>query len=553
MLPSPLLRARVSKGRLSPKYVTLNDETNALSKSIIRSYEASTGKKKEHLARMLKELEEKEPDYKLVRGLAELLERRCNYLIESPIDPKHARDLTFREASKRRAVSFPERSQVIQDVSDKLKVDPSDIENSLWKDLEEEQILKGFLPIDSKTLIKQYNFALAQTALFKSTKMEFTSSGNWKNIFRDLKYLGLMYAVEKKKGNDDGKINEEGYTVSMEGPLSLFKLTDRYGTSFAKLLNQIILSDSWSFKAELFDRIRNRILYFEEDSGSVFGLFESNWTPTEPTKYVGAAIVSSPKKSPFMFQRQNIHLYDSKVEEKFASGFNALRTGWALKREPEPLVAGSHVLIPDFSFDKEGLKVYLEIVGFWTTDYLERKLAKLSSLSPDIEMIVAADESLACSTKFERLKQNSKRLLLFYSKVVPISPILGYLNGLDAVARKRRVEILRKERFEFHEDIITIKRLADERHVSLESMNETFSQIRIDGYAKIGDYLVSLSKISKLKRELRALGDDSSLARAVEMIESEGLQNPQQVLSALGYTIDWQGLDYEKSKIRLAN
>jgi hypothetical protein len=124
---------------------------------------------------------------------------------------------------------------------------------------------------------------------------------------------------------------------------------------------------------------------------------------------------------------------------------------------------------------------------------------------------------------------------------------------LDAVARKRRVEILRKERFEFHEDIITIKRLADERHVSLESMNETFSQIRIDGYAKIGDYLVSLSKISKLKRELRALGDDSSLARAVEMIESEGLQNPQQVLTTLGYTIDWQGLDYEKSKIRLAN
>src|ERR1700730_8826838 len=150
MLPSPLLRARVSKGRLSPKYLPINDETDSLSQKIIKSYEASTGKKKGHLLKNLKELEDQEPDYKLVRGLAELLERRCTYLIESPLDPQYARDLTFREASKRRAVTFSERGQVIQFVGEKLKVDPDDIENSLWKDLEEEQILKAFELIDSR-------------------------------------------------------------------------------------------------------------------------------------------------------------------------------------------------------------------------------------------------------------------------------------------------------------------------------------------------------------------------------------------------------------------
>jgi len=37
-----------------------------------------------------------------------------------------------------------------------------------------------------------------------------------------------------------------------------------------------------------------------------------------------------------------------------------------LRREPEPFVAGSHIMIPDFSFEKEGMKAYLEVVGFWT-------------------------------------------------------------------------------------------------------------------------------------------------------------------------------------------
>jgi len=35
-----------------------------------------------------------------------------------------------------------------------------------------------------------------------------------------------------------------------------------------------------------------------------------------------------------------------------------------LRREPEPFVAGSHIMISDFSFEKEGMKAYLEVVGF---------------------------------------------------------------------------------------------------------------------------------------------------------------------------------------------
>jgi predicted nuclease of restriction endonuclease-like RecB superfamily len=42
-------------------------------------------------------------------------------------------------------------------------------------------------------------------------------------------------------------------------------------------------------------------------------------------------------------------------------------------------------------------RVLVEIVGFWTPDYLERKLAQLATVT-DAPMIVCLDETLACDS-----------------------------------------------------------------------------------------------------------------------------------------------------------
>jgi len=64
--------------------------------------------------------------------------------------------------------------------------------------------------------------------------------------------------------------------------------------------------------------------------------------------------------------------YDSSVEEEFATQSES-REGWELVREPDPLPVGRQVMIPDFLLRKNGLEVYLEVVGFWTPEYLEDK------------------------------------------------------------------------------------------------------------------------------------------------------------------------------------
>lgn len=499
---------RVSKGKVHPIYAALDYATIGLAERMLEAYRSSVGGKKAPLMQRLKSFEDEDFDYRLVRGLSALLERRCVFATESAIDPEQARSMVFEESSRRKVVDVNERTQVIRDVSLKLNLLPDALEKSLWSDVEEELILKEFNPLDPTNLIKYYNLSLAQTTLFKSLRMEFTSSGNWKNIFRAIKRLGLMYTVEQAG---------EGYVVTLDGPLSLFKMTDRYGTSLAKLLPQIICAESWRFKADIIGRMKTRIFTFEATSDEVSSIMEN-------------------------VEREDQQLYDSTVEERFARGFNSLGTGWVLRREPKPLLAGSHVLIPDFIFEKYGIKVYLEVVGFWTQDYLERKISKLNALR-DVDIIVAVDESLACS-KLQRLRGK----VVYYSKNVPIKPILDHLRKHEDEVVNMHIGALQKQSIQIKGDMVSIEDLASAYNVSPESVRRTLQEVEVKGYRRIGESFVSVKKIEELEEKIESL-EEAKLSEAVAIIEASGLQNPQQVLQALGYTVIWEGLDYEKSRI----
>lgn len=91
--------------------------------------------------------------------------------------------------------------------------------------------------------------------------------------------------------------------------------------------------------------------------------------------------------------------FDSALEENFYRTFCGMgveeKVGWRLLREPEPLLLGDGgVFIPDFAFVRGAVKVYFEIIGFWTKSYLKRKLRKLDALGSDQNIVLAINESL---------------------------------------------------------------------------------------------------------------------------------------------------------------
>lgn len=95
--------------------------------------------------------------------------------------------------------------------------------------------------------------------------------------------------------------------------------------------------------------------------------------------------------------REDSTLFDSSIEQTFAEAFSALAQGqsirgvhgWQLEREPEPLLLEQSIFIPDFALTRPPYRIYVEILGFWTPSYRERKVQKLQALQERHDIVLA--------------------------------------------------------------------------------------------------------------------------------------------------------------------
>ncbi|MGZ4950469.1 MAG: DUF790 family protein [Halobacteriota archaeon] len=512
MLPSNLLIARIRSGNIKPVYVPIDGRYIELAMGLIETYQAHLHKRKGELAGRCQQFEENGFDYRLVRGLVALLDRSATFKPHSFTDPKQARREVFREANQYPLVGTEAlRQEIVAQVASRLHLSSSQLETSLWSDFEEELLLESFDAPQPRDLIQQYNLSLTQTLLFKAASLEFIVGSNYQRIFSRLKRLGLMYTVEQRDGV---------YTVVVDGPMSLFKLTERYGTSLAKLLPTVVEAENWSFKAQIVggERQAPKLLKLELNVKTARDLL------------------------PVQRPRKTEEQYDSSVEAAFARSFTALKLGWALKREPELLVAGRYVFIPDFSFEKNNLKAYLEIVGFWTDEYLKKKISKLRELDVD-NLLVAVDRSLNCSHL-----ENVKGFVIFYDKKVPVKPIVDFLKHLEETAILREVETINGSNLNLEGDLIDVPRLADEQAVSAGALKRWLQTNLAAHYRLIGMQLISDGKLKAITKKLQAI-NGCVLSTALQTIEEEGILAPETTLEALGFVVEWRDLDPENATI----
>ena len=90
-------------------------------------------------------------------------------------------------------------------------------------------------------------------------------------------------------------------------------------------------------------------------------------------------------------------VFDSSIEQSFAEAFASLESshavdGWQLIREPEPLMFEQSIFIPDFALTRDQRRIYVEILGFWTPSYRERKVQKLQQLRERGDIVLAIPE-----------------------------------------------------------------------------------------------------------------------------------------------------------------
>jgi predicted nuclease of restriction endonuclease-like RecB superfamily len=574
MLPSQLLRVRTRKGEIIPLFCTGDDKVEhlQLAKTAVGEFEESAAKKEKKglLDRRISTLENLYDDYRLVRGLSTLLERRCQFKpVITPdssnsggreITPVHVRKLLWEESSRRGfALTQSQHDDIVRAVAIKMEISQSQIKQLMWSDLEENMILDRFDSIGYEELIGWYNLSLMQTLLFNCTKLEFSVYGgvNWKHILRNVKRLGLMYDLQMRFRGDEradeaDEVDNEDKTrldlvhtnlkadnhkteiiCSIDGAASLFKLTERYGASIAKLLPSIIASPRWSLNAWI---VRKTM------SGKKIYSFKISWS--EAQLYV----LGDPFRSRDGGSKSTTEYFDSSVEEKFANRFEQIANKWELKREPDPLVVTSgSAFIPDFVFEKYGKKVYLEIVGFWTKEYLERKYQKIIDVfsNKDVDLFVAVNEELSCSKIMNQFNSviSQDKIIIYKKNSVPVKKINDYLKSIDKEQIETNVvDSKLRIKFDGAKDVISIQEIADGYNVPTEVAIIVASRDNDRDYLKAESWFISRSRVNKLAK---LLAGTTKFTDACVILSENSIPEPchAELISKLGYDVIWQSMD----------
>jgi len=491
VLTKDLLRVSRAGGGYHPQFADRSHRP--LAARVMGAFEAHVGRPRAELEAALAELEPEADHFKLVRGFGTLCERDATFETRAAVPPERARRIAFEAAEAVGVVSEADRDAALARAADRLGVSDRALDDSLYADRDPRQVLTAFEPRwDADDLLDQYNLSLAQTALFDAVEVRVRSSDP-KTLISAVKRLGLMYEVRR---TDDGR------EVVVTGPDHLFRRTRRYGTAFARLLRSVAKTADWRLDATVDDRGTDRELVLTAADVSVPGV--------EP--------VAEPT-------------YDSGVEADFAARFQSLGLDWELVREPEPLAAGARVMIPDFAFEYRfaDFTVFFEIMGFWTPDYVEKKLQQLADVE-DVAMLVAVDESLGVG---EAIEARDHRAIPYTGSVRVkdvVDALRRYEDELVAETRTALPDELRPDA-----DVIGLDALAADHGVSADALDG----VAFPDHDRVGRTLVRPAVLDALRDRLEP---GMTLDEAEAILDEYGLDDASAALSTLDLRVEWDGL-----------
>ncbi|MGB9630952.1 MAG: DUF790 family protein [Candidatus Methanodesulfokora sp.] len=504
MLPLQLLRARRSGKKLILKFCTGKDVEMELAEELISVFREHVGRKVGDLERELEDLEERYEgigvDFKLVRGLSTLLERKCIIETkETKIKPDQIRRIVFERAAKFGGFTINEREEIIKETAMELSLDPSEVEELMWADWDENKEIKEFSAPTAAELLKEYNQSLLQTALFRAIRMDLFVKGKSEEIkllIRDIKAKGLMYYAESLK---------DGIRFLIDGPASVLKLTTRYGTSLAKLVPTIISMDSWRIIADL--RMRKPLIL--EISDSSRDLF--------PVREIIAVE------------------YDSSLEKQFHN--IAVSSGWEVIREPYPIVSGGSIFFPDFLIKKGNVRMLVEIVGFWTHDYIKKKLQKMKQISD--RMLLIVDRNLSCSRFFDELGD-----IFYFDGKIKYAELAKKLSEIERM--RGEAEILPSDVGDISSLDEISSRLGFDKSVLIEKLREKVPA----GYVFTGNLLLK-EDILKEARSLIESCERRDFKSISSILLGKGIPERYHMalIEAAGFKVIFKGLDESNAEI----
>jgi len=410
MLTSEQSIVEYRAGRVVPDRLTQNMHRHYLEYAgkMLAVYRDGIGRRRRELHRQVEAIFADEPDCPIRR-----IEAFCKLLDDASIfqaDPsgkaaKLRLDVFSRAARLHPLVQAPDRlfeheegaakSQLAEELGTPWDV----IEQGLFADVMAYQQLEEFTGYpDTAAFLSRYNVAQLQACLYRAESMTVTSTRDLKTIIRYAKLAKLLHEIIRVEGvspSDRGQDARDTstYRITFTGPASVLRETRRYGVNFARFLPALLACKGWSMDAVVRTpwKATAKLAISETDH------FHSHLPPPEE--------------------------FDSSLEQSLAAKFGSTRDGWQLVREGDILYEHQKTFVPDFTFRHEdGTEVFLEIVGFWTPEYLAVKRETLRQFRRHRILLAVPEGSL-------REGASITDRVLVYKTTLKLPPLLAALEA----------------------------------------------------------------------------------------------------------------------------
>ncbi|MCY3772965.1 MAG: DUF790 family protein [Gemmatimonadetes bacterium] len=412
MLTGDLLRVRFRKDEIHLPYIDELDRDHlGVAETLIRIFERHEGGTRQELDEELTDTTGAGTGFLFHRGLSKLLKDRCTFASASPVDPVELRRRIFEGA----AAAYRDTEQVridreaiLTEAAKSAAIGAEAVEGAFYADLRAAERLESFKPCKAEWLLSRYNVALAQAVLLRASELDLYIEGEsparYRDLFRKMKFFRLLHEIRQTGPGE--------YHIRIDGPMSLFKSSQRYGLQIAQFLPAVLHCAHWRVAASVVWGARRRKGVFRltpETGLKPIGPTAGQWVPEEVVW----------------------------LEERFAR----LNSVWRIAAGTDVVdLGGQGVLVPEYVFTHPptGTRVYLDFLGYWRSGGVRTRLDLLSRYGPP-NMILAISAELGVD---EEASTDIPGEVYRYRRTPVARDILGILDAMVDSASGRSQENL---------------------------------------------------------------------------------------------------------------
>ena len=243
------------------------------------------------------------------------------------------------------------------------------VQGGFYDDLPSNEELVKFRNLTPEQLLQRYNCSLVQSLLLHSSsitlELQDADSQKLRRLFKYLKFFRLLAEIHCEKFAGRGR-NRQPFKLKLkiDGPVSLFENTSKYGLQLASFFPAIPDLDRWRLTSEI--KLNNRL--FRLDINQKTGLV-------------------SHYRNFSSFVPEEIKLFHSQFKDK--------QEEWNIKGQTPFMNLGEgEIIFPDLSFENHNGSVYhLELFHRWHMAPLIRRLDQ-GAMDQVENLIIGVDRSL---------------------------------------------------------------------------------------------------------------------------------------------------------------